>query len=164
MNFDTAAQFFDFHTKLHGILDLMVQCGLGYLRLGQPSPTLSGGEAQRLKLVSELAHGIDIKGILRGTASQNLYILEEPTIGLHLSDCERLIDLLHRMVAQGHTVVVIEHHLDIIAEADWLVEIGPEGGDAGGEILYQGPAAGLLECKASPTAPFLRETLNNRNR
>jgi excinuclease ABC subunit A len=160
MNFDTAAQFFDFHTKLHGILDLMVQCGLGYLRLGQPSPTLSGGEAQRLKLVSELARGIDIKGILRGTASQNLYVLEEPTIGLHLADCERLIDLLHRMVEQGHTVVVIEHHLDIIAEADWLVEIGPEGGDAGGEILYQGPAAALSDCTRSPTAPFLRETLN----
>ena len=161
MSFEQAAQFFDFHAKLHAMLDLMVQCGLGYLRLGQPSPTLSGGEAQRLKLVSELARGIDVQGLRRGLTSHNLYVLEEPTIGLHLCDCERLIGLLHRLVAQGHTVVVIEHHLDLIAEADWLVEVGPEGGDEGGEILYQGDVTGLLKCKASPTAPFLREVLKD---
>ena len=137
----------------------MVQCGLGYLRLGQPSPTLSGGEAQRLKLVSELVKGIHVGDERALRPFQNLYVLEEPTIGLHLSDCERLIGLLHRLCEQGHTVVVIEHHMDIIAEADWLVEIGPEGGERGGEILYQGRAEGLLEAKDSPTAPFLRQTL-----
>ncbi|MBN1404697.1 MAG: excinuclease ABC subunit UvrA [Opitutales bacterium] len=161
MSFEEAAQFFDFHDKLHGMLDLMVQCGLGYLKLGQQSPTLSGGEAQRLKMVSELAKGLPGVAERRGARpAKNLYILEEPTIGLHLSDCERLIDLLHRMVEQGHTVVVIEHHLDIIAEADWLVEIGPEGGEAGGEIVYQGPVEGLKNCKSSPTAPFLSEVLD----
>jgi excinuclease ABC subunit A len=162
MSFAQAAEFFDFHPRLHAMLDLMVQCGLGYLRLGQPSPTLSGGEAQRLKLVSELVKGIHVGDERALRPFQNLYVLEEPTIGLHLSDCERLIGLLHRLASQGHTIVVIEHHMDIIAEADWLVEIGPEGGERGGEILYQGPAEGLLEVENSPTAPFLRQTLGGR--
>jgi excinuclease ABC subunit A len=87
----------------------------------------------------------------------NLYILEEPTIGLHLSDVERLIELLHRLVDKGHTVVVIEHHLDVIADADYLVEIGPNGGDAGGELLYQGAVEGIKQTKASVTAPFLKD-------
>ena len=157
MTFEEAADFFVFHSKLKGMLNLMVETGLGYLTLGQSSPTLSGGEAQRLKLVSELAKGLQTYSEkMRGNAPRNLYILEEPTIGLHLYDCERLIELLHRIVDQGHTVIVIEHNLDLIAEADYLVEIGPEGGEAGGEILYQGPVAGILDCKRSPTAPFLK--------
>lgn len=160
MTFEEAAEFFSFHTRLSAMLRLMVETGLGYLTLGQSSPTLSGGEAQRLKLVSELAKGLPTHGDRkRGIVPQNLYVLEEPTIGLHLADCERLIELLHRLVDQGHTVVVIEHHLDLIAEADYVVEIGPEGGEAGGEILFQGPLKGLLGCKRSPTAPFLREVL-----
>ena len=95
----------------------------------------------------------------RGVKAQNFYVMEEPTIGLHMADCERLIDLLHRMVDQGHTVVVIEHHLDVIAEADYVVEVGPEGGERGGEIIYQGDLEGLLSCEGSPTAPFLRERM-----
>ena len=160
MSFEEAAEFFSFHSKLKAIMDLMVQTGLGYLTLGQSSPTLSGGEAQRLKLVSELAQGLPLlKDQRRGSKFHNLYILEEPTIGLHLSDCERLIRLLHQLVDQGHTVIVIEHHLDLIAEADYLVEIGPEGGEAGGHIIYQGNTKGILTCKKSPTAPFLKDKL-----
>jgi excinuclease ABC subunit A len=160
MTFEEAAAFFSFDSRLGALLELMVKTGLGYLSLGQSSPTLSGGEAQRLKLVSELAKGLPTFQERKSASIQpNLYILEEPTIGLHLHDCERLIDLLHQLVDQGHTVTVIEHHLDLIAEADYLLEVGPEGGDAGGEILYQGSPMGLLKVKNSPTAPFLKGVL-----
>ncbi len=160
LTFDEAAAFFDFHSQLSQICQLMVDCGLGYLTLGQSSPTLSGGEAQRLKLVTELARGLaSYQERSRGIAVRNLYLLEEPTIGLHLSDCEKLIKVLHNLVDHGHTVVVIEHHLDLLAEADWILELGPGGGPHGGEILYQGPLAGLLKVKKSPTAPYLREKL-----
>lgn len=160
LTFEEASQFFGFHSQLKSLMDLMVQTGLGYLTLGQPSPTLSGGEAQRLKLVSELGKGLPtFKEKKRGILPTNLYILEEPTIGLHLSDCERLIQLLHQLVDQGHTVIVIEHHLDILAEADYIIEVGPEGGEKGGHILYQGPLPGLLQNKHSPTAPFLKKRL-----
>lgn len=161
MSFVEAAEFFHFHSQLKAMMDLMVETGLGYVELGQSSPTLSGGEAQRLKLVSELTKGLpSFTERKRGVVSKNLYVLEEPTIGLHLADCERLIELLHRLVDHGHTVVVIEHHLDVIAEADYVIEIGPEGGDGGGQILYQGAIEGLLKNKHSPTAPFLNSMLN----
>jgi excinuclease ABC subunit A len=138
----------------------MADCGLGYLTLGQSSPTLSGGEAQRLKLVTELSQGLaSYRERARDIRFQNLYILEEPTIGLHLSDCEKLIKVLHALVDQGHTVLVIEHHLDLLAEADWIVELGPVGGPDGGELLYHGPLAGLLKQKQSPTAPYLRRKI-----
>ncbi|HTB63655.1 MAG TPA: excinuclease ABC subunit UvrA [Opitutales bacterium] len=161
MSFEEAAEFFAAHGKLNNLLKLMNEAGLGYLTLGQSSPTLSGGEAQRLKLVSELARGLPgYAARMRGLATEkHLYILEEPTIGLHQSDVARLIDLLQRLVDQGHTVIIIEHHLDIIAEADWVVEMGPEGGDAGGRILYQGPVAGLAGRKGCPTGPYLVEKL-----
>jgi excinuclease ABC subunit A len=167
MSFAEAAQFFSAHKILKGMLDLMVETGLGYLTLGQSSPTLSGGEAQRLKLVSELALGLpgphetdgpDPRGGSRH-ASRSLYIMEEPTIGLHQSDVVRLIDLLHRLVEQGHTVIVIEHHVDLIAEADWVLELGPDGGEAGGHIMYQGTVAGLAARRDCPTGPYLREKL-----
>jgi len=160
MSFEEAATFFDFHAQLKEVCELMVACGLGYLTLGQSSPTLSGGEAQRLKLVTELTKGLQsYTERSRGIAIRNLYLLEEPTIGLHLSDCEKLIRVLHNLVEQGHTVVVIEHHLDLLAEADWLIELGPGGGPNGGEILYQGPLVGIQKVKRSPTAPYLREKL-----
>jgi excinuclease ABC subunit A len=157
MNFEEAAAFFTFDRLLQEKLELMVRTGLGYLTLGQSSPTLSGGEAQRLKLVSELAKGLP-QNPASTTTRRNLYILEEPTIGLHQADCERLIELLHALVEQGHTVIVIEHHLDIIAEADWVLELGPSGGDAGGELLYQGKLNGLALAE-TPTAPFIKRTL-----
>ncbi|HYC72531.1 MAG TPA: excinuclease ABC subunit UvrA [Opitutaceae bacterium] len=160
LSFDEAAVFFDFHSQLSQVCQLMVDCGLGYLTLGQSSPTLSGGEAQRLKLVTELTRGLaSYQERSRGIAVRNLYLLEEPTIGLHLSDCEKLIKVLHNLVDQGHTVVVIEHHLDLLAEADWILELGPGGGPHGGQILYQGPLPGLLRLKDSPTAPYLRAKL-----
>ncbi|MFZ9747211.1 MAG: excinuclease ABC subunit UvrA [Opitutaceae bacterium] len=157
LTFEEAAREFAFHAELAEVCRLMVDCGLGYLALGQSSNTLSGGEAQRLKLVTELAQGsAGRRERARGVPARNLYLLEEPTIGLHLSDCEKLIRVLHALVDQGHTVVVIEHHLDVILEADHVVELGPGGGPTGGEIVYAGDPEGLLRCKGSPTAPHLR--------
>jgi excinuclease ABC subunit A len=165
LTFEEAAPFFSFHSELAQVCQLMVDCGLGYLNLGQSSSTLSGGEAQRVKLVTELAKGLaTYRERSRGTRPRNLYILEEPTIGLHLSDCEKLIGVLHALVDQGHTVAVIEHNLDLIAEADYVVELGPGGGPDGGRIVYQGALAGLLRAKGSPTAPFLRSKLRAARR
>ena len=163
LTFEEAAFFFSFHSELAQVCKLMADCGLGYLTLGQSSSTLSGGEAQRLKLVTELSKGLaTYRERSRGTLPRNLYILEEPTIGLHLSDCEKLIGVLHSLVDQGHTVVVIEHNLDLIAEADYVVELGPGGGPEGGKLIYQGALAGLARCKGSPTAPFLRSRLRKK--
>jgi excinuclease ABC subunit A len=160
LSFDEAALFFDFHSQLSQVCRLMIDCGLGYLTLGQSSPSLSGGEAQRLKLVTELAKGLpSFRERSHDLTVRNLYLLEEPTIGLHLSDCEKLIRVLHNLVEQGHSVIVIEHHLDLLAEADYVIELGPGGGPRGGEIIYQGPLAGLLDVKRSPTAPYLRAKL-----
>ena len=163
LTFEEAAEFFSFHTELAAVCKLMADCGLGYLTLGQSSSTLSGGEAQRLKLVTELAKGLaTYRERSRGSVPHNLYILEEPTIGLHLSDCERLIGVLHALVDQGHTVVVIEHNLDLICEADYVVELGPGGGPDGGEMIYQGALKGLLSSKRSPTAPFLHSMMRGK--
>ena len=160
MDFEAAAEFFDFHPRLKEMMELMVETGLGYLTLGQSSPTLSGGEAQRLKLATEIAKGLqNHRERKRGLVPQHFMVLEEPTIGLHLSDCEKLIHMLHRLVDLGHTVVVIEHNPEILAEADYLVEVGPDGGDAGGRILYQGVPEGLLENSSSPTAKYLEGLL-----
>jgi excinuclease ABC subunit A len=129
MSVDEAVEFFAAHPSIHRCLTLLQDVGLGYLTLGQQSPTLSGGEAQRIKLVYELAKRTDVK---------TLYVLDEPTVGLHMADVEKLIRVLHRLVDAGNTAVVIEHNLDVIAEADWLVDLGPEGGDGGGRVVYQG--------------------------
>src|SRR5207248_6831585 len=111
----------------------------GYLTLGQQSPTLSGGEAQRIKLVTELSKvRNDLRAGPRLKPKRTLYVLDEPTVGLHMADVEKLIRVLHRLVDAGNTAVVIEHNLDIIAEADWIVDLGPEGGGAGGRIVFQG--------------------------
>ena len=151
-----AAEFFSFHAKLKELFELMCATGLGYLQLGQGSQSLSGGEAQRLKLVSELAKGLSsTKRFREISAKKNCYFLEEPTIGLHASDCQKLIELLHDLIEQGHTIIVIEHDLDIISEADYVIEIGPNGGEAGGHVLYQGDFNGLKKCKQSQTAEFL---------
>jgi excinuclease ABC subunit A len=160
LTFEEAAEFFSFDAELSQVSRLMADCGLGYLTLGQSSSTLSGGEAQRLKLVTELSRGLaNRRERSRGESPRNLYILEEPTIGLHLSDCEKLIGVLHALADQGHTVVVIEHNLDLIAEADHVVELGPGGGPDGGRITYQGDLAGLVRSARSSTAPFLRPLL-----
>jgi excinuclease ABC subunit A len=155
MSVDDAVEFFAAHRRIHGALRLLQDVGLGYLTLGQPSPTLSGGEAQRIKLVTELAR-------LRAS-DRTLYVLDEPTVGLHMADVEKLLAVLHRLVGAGNTVVVIEHNLDVIAEADWIVDLGPEGGSGGGRVVVQGPPERVARATAkSHTARFLAPFLEER--
>ena len=138
MEVDEAVDFFASMPSIAYPLQLLKDVGLGYLTLGQPSPTLSGGEAQRIKLVTELSKVRDDVTRRGQRAPKTLYVLDEPTVGLHMSDVERLIKVLHRLVDGGHSVVVIEHDLDVIAEADWVVDLGPEGGTAGGRVVVAG--------------------------
>ncbi|TLD69453.1 excinuclease ABC subunit A [Phragmitibacter flavus] len=163
MSITEAAEFFSSLPKIARPLQLLADTGVGYLQLGQPSPTLSGGESQRLKLVTELqaGQGRTITDKMRGlkTTKRNLYLIEEPTIGLHANDVARLIDILHRLVDEGHTVVVIEHELNVIAEADNIIDIGPEAGERGGQIVAQGPPEKVAQSKTSHTAPFLKAML-----
>ena len=153
MNVDEAMEFFSFHPTVHHALKLMHEVGLGYLTLGQPSPRLSGGESQRLKLVTELAR-IGQRG--KRTFPSTLYILDEPTIGLHTADIEKLLMVLHRIVDAGHTLLIIEHNLDLIAEADWIIDLGPEGGDEGGYLVAEGSPEDLVNHgNASYTRQYL---------
>lgn len=161
MTIDEASAFFESQPRISHPLKLMADTGLGYLQLGQASPTLSGGEAQRIKLVSELIKGRGAKAQMTNRQFQisNLYLIEEPTVGLHHEDIRRLIDILHRLVDEGHTVVVIEHHMAVAAEADWILDIGPEAGESGGQIVAQGTPETVAKSKTSRTAPFLRGLL-----
>jgi excinuclease ABC subunit A len=169
MSVDEAVEFFAAHPKIHHCLRLLQDVGLGYLTLGQQSPTLSGGEAQRIKLVTELAKirtdllplpGIQRAG-RRGEPNHTLYILDEPTVGLHMADVEKLLRVLHRLVDAGNTAVVVEHNLDVIAEADWVIDLGPEGGNAGGRVVMQGPPEAASE-HDTHTAKALAEFLTAR--
>jgi excinuclease ABC subunit A len=164
MTIEEAAQFFSAHPKIARPLSLLVDTGLGYLKLGQPSPTLSGGEAQRLKLVTQLKRGVGRATNERirkmRQPGSTLYLLEEPTIGLHMADIELLLNVLHRLVDEGNTVIVIEHNLSVIAEADYIVDLGPEAGDAGGEVVACGTPEQVAKNRVSRTAPFLRKVLN----
>ena len=135
MEVDEAVEFFAAMPSISHPLQLLKDVGLGYLTLGQPSPTLSGGEAQRIKLVTELSKVRDDIGKRGNKAPHTLYVLDEPTVGLHMADVEKLIHVLHRLVRAGHSVVVIEHDLDVIAEADWVLDLGPEGGNGGGRVV-----------------------------
>jgi excinuclease ABC subunit A len=162
MTAEEAATFFASNPKIRRPLDLLVETGLGYLQLGQASPTLSGGEAQRIKLVTQITRRAtgkaeELRTTRRGKST--LYVLEEPTIGLHAKDVTRLIDVLHRLVDEGGTVVVVEHHMDVIAEADYLVDIGPEAGEDGGELIACGTPEDVARSKKSRTAPFLAKVL-----
>lgn len=166
MSLEQAAAFFAANPKIHRPLSLLCDTGLGYLKLGQPSPTLSGGEAQRLKLVSELTRGVtrSVNDRLRRQRQpkSTVYLLEEPTIGLHMADVERLLDVLHRLVDDGQTVIVIEHNMTLAAEADYVVDIGPEAGPNGGELVACGTPEEVAASKVSRTAPFLKDALGGR--
>ncbi|NYT35672.1 excinuclease ABC subunit A [Allopusillimonas soli] len=161
MEVDDAVSFFSAHSKILRPLQLMQDVGLGYLTLGQPSPTLSGGEAQRIKLVTELAKARLTDGVIKtGRASRiphTLYVLDEPTVGLSSADVEKLIHVLHRLVDAGNTVVVIEHNLDIIAEADWVLDLGPEGGTGGGRLVAQGSPESIMANPQSHTGAALAQ-------
>lgn len=163
MNIEEAWKFFESVPSLERVFRLLSDVGLGYLTLGQPSPTLSGGESQRIKLVSELAKALPRAGRLSSAdvnkAPQTLYVLDEPTVGLHSVDVEKLIRVLHQLVSAGNTVVVIEHNLDVLMEADWIIDLGPEGGDGGGRIVAQGTLNQVLKSKKSYTADAMRKHL-----
>jgi len=161
MNVEDAVEFFEAHPRIRRPLALLRDVGLGYLTLGQPSPTLSGGEAQRIKLVAELAR-LAAARPGRATAAHTLYVLDEPTVGLHMADVERLTAVLHRLVDAGNSVVMVEHNLDLCAEADWIIDMGPEAGERGGRVVAQGPPAQIAARRArshtgAALAPFLRE-------
>jgi len=159
MEIDEAVEFFAPITNIAHPLQLMKDVGLGYLTLGQPSPTLSGGEAQRIKLVTELSKVRDDITRRGQKAPHTLYVLDEPTVGLHMADVARLIRVLHRLVDGGHSVVVIEHDLDVIAEADWIIDLGPEGGVGGGSIVAATDPEGLVKVRESHTGAALRPVL-----
>jgi excinuclease ABC subunit A len=162
MSVEEAIEFFASFPKIKRPLEALRDTGLGYLKLGQTSPTLSGGEAQRVKLVTHLLAGLKEQLPLFDTRQkQNLFILEEPTIGLHMSDVQRLVEVLQRLVDAGHSVIVIEHNLDLIAEADWIIDLGPEGGDGGGQIVAEGTPEEVARNKRSHTGRFLCKLLRN---
>lgn len=150
MSIEEAHDFFIKIPVIERHLKTLVDVGLGYVRLGQSAPTLSGGEAQRVKLSSELA---------KRNTGKTLYVLDEPTTGLHFEDVRRLLQVLQRLVDGGNTVLVIEHNLDVIRSADWVIDLGPEGGDGGGEIIAQGTPEDIAKSKKSHTGRFLKELM-----
>ena len=173
LSIDEADEFFgrlkltDFQVKIaqeiikevRSRLKFLRDVGLGYLTLDRESGTLSGGEAQRVKLVSHLLSGFKEPDLFDRKSNGNLFILEEPTIGLHMADVQRLVDVLQRLVNIGHSVLVIEHNLDVIAEADWVIDLGPEGGIDGGKIVAEGTPEQIAKNRNSYTRRFLREVL-----
>lgn len=146
-----AVEFFKNHRKIHRTLETLDAVGLGYIRLGQPATTLSGGEAQRVKLASELR---------RMPNKHTVYILDEPTTGLSLSDVAKLIQVLHQLRDKGHTLVIIEHQLDVVKSCDWVIDLGPEGGERGGHIIATGTPEDVAGDSNSPTGHFLAKMLN----
>ena len=151
MTVDEAVNFFRAVPQLHEACLTLAEVGLGYIRLGQSATTLSGGEAQRLKLGAELS---------RKSTGRTLYILDEPTTGLHFHDVAKLLEVLFKLRAPGNTLLVIEHNLDVIKTADWVIDLGPEGGHGGGRIVAQGTPEKVAQCKESYTGQFLSRMLN----
>ena len=147
MSVDEAIAFFAHEKKIAQALQPLHDVGLGYVKLGQSSNTLSGGEAQRVKLASFLGKG--------KSANKILFIFDEPTTGLHMHDISKLLGSFEALIALGHTILVIEHNTDVIKSADWLIDIGPEGGKTGGQLVYSGPPSGIASCAESYTAQYL---------
>jgi excinuclease ABC subunit A len=152
MTIEEAAEFFSAIPSVSRILKTLTDVGLGYMHLGQQATTLSGGEAQRVKLATELS---------RRATGRTLYILDEPTTGLHFADIDKLLGVLHRLVDAGNTVVVIEHNLDVIKTADWIIDLGPDGGDRGGRLVASGTPEDVAAAKDSQTAVYLKPLLNS---
>ena len=152
MSVEEAGVFFKNIPQVMKKLITLNDVGLGYIRLGQQATTLSGGEAQRIKLATELS---------RVSKDRTFYILDEPTTGLHFEDVKLLLGVLQRLVDRGHTVVVIEHNLDVIKSADWVIDLGPEGGEDGGKLLFSGTPENLLNYKRSYTGSFLKTSINS---
>ena len=150
MPISEAVNFFDNQPVISRHMKTLVDVGLGYVRLGQSAPTLSGGEAQRVKLAGELA---------KRSTGHTIYLLDEPTTGLHFEDVRRLLTVLSRLVDQGNTVLVIEHNLDVIKTADWLIDLGPEGGSGGGLVIAEGTPEDVANTPGSYTGHFLRPLL-----
>ena len=162
MSVEEAIDFFASMQKIVRPLEALRDTGLDYVKLGQTSPTLSGGEAQRVKLVTHLLSGLKQPELFDRAAKHNLFILEEPTIGLHMADVRRLVEVLQRLIDAGHSVIVIEHNLDLIAEADWIIDLGPEGGAGGGRVVAEGPPEHIARVKGSHTGRFLARLLRSR--
>ena len=151
MSVSQALEFFDAIPKIKRYLQTLNDVGLGYIKLGQAATTLSGGEAQRVKLADELSR--------KGTG-KTLYILDEPTTGLHFADIDKLLHVLHDLADRGNTVLIIEHNLDVIKTADWIIDLGPEGGDQGGQIVCEGTPSDVAKCKKSYTGKYLKPELD----
>ena len=152
MTVDEAVSFFDAIPSIRDRLKLLQRVGLGYIHLGQSATTLSGGEAQRIKLSKELS---------KKATGRTLYILDEPTTGLHFEDISKLLEVLHQLVDQGNTVVVIEHNLEVIKTADWIIDLGPEGGDGGGKVVVTGTPESVVKSKKGFTGRYLKKYLEN---
>ena len=150
MTIEEALTFFQNQSKIRDRLQTLFDVGLGYVKLGQPATTLSGGEAQRIKLATELS---------RRSTGQTVYVLDEPTTGLHIADVHRLTDMLSKLTDAGNTVIVIEHNLHVIKVADHIIDLGPEGGDQGGYIVFEGTPEDCAKCKTSFTGQFLKTVL-----
>ncbi len=155
MTVETGADFFKAVPAVRDRLEMLKKVGLGYIKVGQAATTLSGGEAQRVKLAKELS---------RRATGRTLYILDEPTTGLHFEDVRKLLEVLHALVDQGNTVVIIEHNLEVIKTADWIIDLGPEGGDGGGEILIAGTPEEVAQCERSYTGQYLKPILEAAGR
>ena len=155
MTIDDAYEFFKPHVGLARKLKTLIDVGLGYVKVGQPATTLSGGEAQRVKLATELS---------KVGTGKTVYILDEPTTGLHTYDVDKLVKILQRLVGQGNTVIVIEHNLDVIKVADYIIDLGPEGGDRGGNVVATGTPEQISKVKESWTGKFLKKILNKTDK
>jgi excinuclease ABC subunit A len=153
MTVDQALEKFSAFPHMMNKLRLLQEVGLGYIKVGQPGTTLSGGEAQRVKLAKELS---------RRATGRTLYVLDEPSVGLHAADVHKLIEVLQRLVDAGNSVLIIEHNLEIIKVADWIIDLGPEGGDLGGKLVAEGTPEDVLAASGSYTGEFLRDHLRKR--
>ena len=150
MTVEEGCDFFENIQSIKSKLITLKHVGLGYIKIGQQATTLSGGEAQRIKLAKELS---------KKATGRTFYVLDEPTTGLHFDDVKKLLEVLHELVENGNTVVVIEHNLDVIKTADWILDIGPDGGDKGGELVYEGELEGILKIKNSYTGQYLKKMI-----